>query len=118
MTGGAVLRRVLAVYGLLDLFDVTVFSNEFGVSKPHPSIFRHTLTALGGVEPGAALHVGDIERLDVEGALGAGMRSALYAPLSLDGGAGDGKAPRTAADFVVRDWRDFADQLDRFVTPG
>jgi len=24
----------------------------------------------------------------------------------------------TDADFVVRDWRDFADQIDRFVMPG
>jgi putative hydrolase of the HAD superfamily len=200
MAGGRVLREVLRRHGLLDLFDVTVFSNEFGMSKPHPSIFVYTLERLGGVAPSEALHVGDIEELDVEGARRAGLWSALYAPDaprdasmgsrdasmgsrdasmgSRDGSAGsrdasagsrdastgsrdasgrlrdvssgsrdaprasrdaptgsrdapatsrdasrrprDGSTDgvRTDADLVVRDWRDFAHQIDRFVMPG
>ena len=104
MAGGRVLREVLRRHGLFDYFDVTTFSNEFGVSKPHPSIFLHTLSELGGVEPGAALHVGDVEELDVEGARLAGMHSALYAP-EADG------ALETDAELVVQDWRDFASQI-------
>jgi putative hydrolase of the HAD superfamily len=109
MTGGRILRQVLARHGVLECFDVTVFSNEFGWSKPHPSIFQHTLAKLGGIEPGEALHVGDIEELDVEGARRAGMYSALYAPQ-------DGEVA-TQADFVVRDWHDFAAQISNFVQP-
>ena len=104
MAGGRVLREVLRRYGLLDYFDVTTFSNEFGVSKPHPSIFLHTLSELGQIEPGQALHVGDVEELDVEGARRAGMHSALYAPDS------DGEI-ETDADLVVTDWRNFASQI-------
>jgi FMN phosphatase YigB (HAD superfamily) len=105
MAGGRVLREVLRRYDLLDCFDVTVFSNEFGYSKPHPSIFQHTLAELGGgIEPGEALHVGDLEALDVEGARRAGLFSALYAPYT------DGPI-NTDADFVVRDWREFASQV-------
>ncbi|MBV9579230.1 MAG: HAD family hydrolase [Chloroflexi bacterium] len=111
MAGGRVLREVLQRHGLLEFFDVTVFSNEFGRSKPHPSIFAHTLELLGGVGPKQALHVGDIEELDVEGAHRARMWSALYAPYGETN-------PDTDADFVVRDWRDFGGQIDRFVTPG
>jgi putative hydrolase of the HAD superfamily len=110
MAGGRVLREVLRRHGLLGYLDVTVFSNEFGMSKPHPSIFAHTLAELGGVRPGEALHVGDIEELDVEGARRAGLWSALYAP-------GAGRQPHTDANFVVRDWRDFGAQIDQFVTP-
>src|ERR1700687_699161 len=57
MVGGRVLREVLKRHGLFDFFDVTVFSNEFGLSKPHPAIFLHTLEELGGIAPDEALHV-------------------------------------------------------------
>jgi HAD superfamily hydrolase (TIGR01549 family) len=107
MAGGRVLREVLRRHGLFDFFDVTVFSNEFGRAKPHPSIFVHTLTELGGFAPGEALHVGDLEELDVEGSRRAGVHSALYAPEA----NGD---VRTDADFVVTDWREFGGQVARF----
>jgi FMN phosphatase YigB (HAD superfamily) len=107
MAGGRVLREVLRRYDLLDCFDVTVFSNEFGYSKPHPTIFQHTRVELGGIQPGEALHVGDLEELDVEGARRAGWHSALYAPYA------DGPI-QTDADFVVRDWREFASQVAIF----
>lgn len=107
MAGGRVLREVLRRQGLLDYFEVTIFSNEFGIAKPHPSIFEHTLTALGGIEPSHALHVGDLEELDVEGARRAGVHSARYVP--------DADGPvQTDADFVVTDWRDFAHQVAAF----
>jgi putative hydrolase of the HAD superfamily len=102
-TGGRTLREVLRRYGLYELFDTTVFSNEFGTSKPHPSIFWHTLDALGGIAPEEALHVGDLEELDVEGAHRAGMLAALYAP--------GGEPVETPAELVVRDWRQFAQQV-------
>jgi FMN phosphatase YigB (HAD superfamily) len=104
MAGGRVLRQVLERHGLLHFFDVTVFSNEFGWAKPHPRIFEHTLAELGHIPPSAALHVGDLEELDVEGARRAGMYAALYVP--------DAVGPvETQADLVVREWRDFADQV-------
>ncbi|MDQ6672864.1 MAG: HAD family hydrolase [Chloroflexota bacterium] len=107
MAGGRVLREVLRRHGLLDFFAVTVFSNEFGVAKPHPSIFGHTLAALGGISPSEALHVGDLEELDVEGARRAGVHSARYLPASA------GRV-QTDADFVVTDWREFGKQVAEF----
>ena len=41
---------------------------------PRPEPFRAALAALG-VAPGEAIHVGDIERTDVRGALAVGMRA-------------------------------------------
>jgi FMN phosphatase YigB (HAD superfamily) len=107
MAGGRVLREVLRRHGLLDFFEVTVFSNEFGVAKPHPSIFEHTLAALGGIPPSQALHVGDLEELDVEGARRAGVYAARYLPAH----AG---TVETDANFVVTDWRDFGQQVADF----
>jgi len=104
MAGGRVLREVLRRHGLLDYFDVTVFSNEFGIAKPHVRIFEHAAAELGGVAPAEALHVGDLEELDVEGAKRAGWHSALYAPGT------DGEL-ETDAELIVRDWRDFGGQV-------
>jgi HAD superfamily hydrolase (TIGR01549 family) len=104
MVGGRALREVLKRHGLLDFFEVTVFSDEFGRSKPHPAIFEHTLAALGGIAPSEALHVGDLEELDVDGARRAGVHSARYVP--------DGNDQiSTDADVVVTDWREFPQQV-------
>jgi putative hydrolase of the HAD superfamily len=108
MAGGRVLRQVLRRHGLLGYFDVTVWSNEFGWSKPDPRIFEHALAALGVDRPSRALHIGDLEELDVEGARRAGVHSALYAPDAPPDG------PQTDAELIVRDWRDFGDELARF----
>jgi HAD superfamily hydrolase (TIGR01509 family) len=58
--------------GLYDPFDVHVFSNEVGVSKPDPAIFRHTLALLDLTKrPEAAFFVDDLqENVDAANALG------------------------------------------------
>jgi putative hydrolase of the HAD superfamily len=76
------LPRLLDGLGLARRFDAIVFSQEVGVEKPHPRIFRAALARLG-VPPEAALHVGDRKLEDVEGARGAGL-GALW--LSRAGG--------------------------------
>ena len=70
-------RALLTAEDLLDVFDVTVFSDEQGTYKPDVRIFEHTLSTLG-VDPDAALHVGDRRRTDVAGALDAGMGAVRY----------------------------------------
>ena len=69
------LRHHLDGHGLLGLFDHWSFSDEVGVYKPAPEIFRHALEGLGGVEPGRAAHIGDRRRTDVAGAQAMGMRA-------------------------------------------
>jgi putative hydrolase of the HAD superfamily len=72
-TPGRALREVLRQYGVLDHFAHLTFSDECGVRKPEPEIFRRTLAAVG-VTAAEAIHVGDDPLLDVEGARRAGMR--------------------------------------------
>jgi len=81
-TPGATMRRLLDRYRLLDCFRHTTFSDEVGVRKPDPEIFALTLRAVGG-EPPSAVHVGDDEVLDVQGARAAGMRVIQVTGLSL-----------------------------------
>lgn len=73
------LRPVLRAHGLLELFDAVVFSFEAGSIKPEPAIFLGACEALG-VEPAAALMVGDHAAAD-GGAADAGIRTLLL-PMS------------------------------------
>lgn len=66
--------RLLEQDGVRHHFRATVYSMDVGHAKPRPEPFRAALDALG-VPPHEALHVGDIERTDVAGALGVGMRA-------------------------------------------
>ena len=77
MSSGVHLRELLDDLGLLELFTVTVFSDETGVPKPAALPFETALAGLG-TEPGETVHVGDIRRRDVAGALAAGMRAVRY----------------------------------------
>lgn len=72
-TPGTSLRKILDMHGLLGLFEVLTFSDEVGVRKPAPEIFRLTLERLG-VPAAGAVHVGDDPGLDVTGARAAGLR--------------------------------------------
>jgi HAD superfamily hydrolase (TIGR01549 family) len=56
--------------------DLIVTSALIGYEKPDVRTFRAALDPLG-VEPTAALHIGDQPRSDVAGALATGMRAAL-----------------------------------------
>jgi putative hydrolase of the HAD superfamily len=72
LTPGRVVRRHLDLQGLLGGLAVQIFSDEVGVPKPDPRVFRAALEPLG-VAPERALHVGDLRRTDVAGARGLGM---------------------------------------------
>ena len=64
--------------GLYAPFDVVVFSNEVGMSKPGRAIFRHTLELLGLQErPEAAFFVDDLEE-NVRAANEVGLRGIHF----------------------------------------
>ncbi|MBF9132272.1 HAD-IA family hydrolase [Plantactinospora sp. S1510] len=74
------LRPVFAAAGLAGYVDSYVLSYEHGVSKPDPAIFRIALAELG-VEPGAALMVGDRSGYD-GAAVEVGIPTLLVPPLT------------------------------------
>jgi putative hydrolase of the HAD superfamily len=106
-TGGAILRDFLAAQGLLDYFSGWGFSDEVGTYKPAPEIFAAALGMLGGVDPAAAVHVGDLRRTDIAGARGLGMGSIRYRGLA------DDPEPGPEADFVIDHHRELPALVSR-----
>jgi putative hydrolase of the HAD superfamily len=97
---GRVLKQVLADNNLLDAFDSLVFSDEAGRAKPHIEVFERTARSLSA-EPGAMVHIGDLERTDIIGARQAGYRAIRFTgitPMEED--------ETTIADFVTDDLTD------------
>ena len=84
---------LLAGDGLLPHFPVRVYSMDVGHCKPRREPFAAALDRLA-VAPHEVLHVGDIERTDVRGALDAGMR-AVRVDFRWDSG-------ESAAEYVAR----------------
>ncbi|NNE70979.1 MAG: HAD-IA family hydrolase [Rhodothermales bacterium] len=83
-------------------FSAIVISEEEGVLKPHPELFR-IATARAGVGPAEILYVGDSLHSDVVGGLNAGWQVAWYT----DGEEVAGE-PRV---FRFSDWTDLAGLL-------
>ncbi|OJU80934.1 MAG: hypothetical protein BGO11_20760 [Solirubrobacterales bacterium 70-9] len=99
-TGGEILRGLLEDEGLLPYFSGWGFSDEVGTYKPAAEIFEAALAMLGGVEPAATVHIGDLRRTDIAGAQALGMGSVRYRGLADDGSEGP------EGDFVIDDHRD------------
>lgn len=91
------------VYPVDAHMDAITTSDEVGVAKPHPTIFRTALEK-AGVGPEEAVHVGDSPERDVAGARALGIRTVLLAR----DGPGDAEADhvvptlRAAYDLVRR----------------
>jgi putative hydrolase of the HAD superfamily len=97
---GRVLKQVLADNELLDVFDSLVFSDEAGCAKPHIEVFQRTARSLSA-DPGAMVHIGDLERTDIIGAKQAGFKAIRFTgvtPMEED--------ETTIADFVTDDLTD------------
>ena len=89
--------------GLLSYFPVRIYSMDIGHAKPRPEPFHAAVAALG-VARHEALHIGDIERTDVRGALNAGLRAARCDVMPRRRGA-------SAAELVFREWGEVVEYL-------
>jgi HAD superfamily hydrolase (TIGR01509 family) len=69
-------ERWLERDGVLGLIDARVYTSDLQHTKPHPAAFRAVLDQLG-VEPAAAVFVGDRPVDDISGAKALGMRAVL-----------------------------------------
>jgi putative hydrolase of the HAD superfamily len=94
ITPGRAMRRYFKERGLMSHFTSLVFSDETGLCKPHPDVFRQALRELGA-EPCEAVHVGDLLRTDIAGAKGAGMKAVWVRSPYQDGGV------EAEPDFII-----------------
>ena len=77
---GSSLKLVLAHYGLDEVFDFQVYSDEVGYSKPSNGIYQCTynkITAIGNIAKNEVVHVGDNIVSDYNGALAFGFDAHL-----------------------------------------
>ncbi len=65
-------------FDLLQYFDHWSFSDVVGCYKPDAAIFAHSHQGLGIDDPAEVLHIGDLRRTDVAGAVGFGCVAAQY----------------------------------------
>lgn len=70
-------EHFLARDGLIDYIDARLYTSELPFSKPHATVFRAALDAVGVADPGRAVMVGDRAYDDVFGAQQAGLRGIL-----------------------------------------
>lgn len=75
---GAVQRGRLDRLGIEKYFEVVSISGELGMSKPAPSIFDHTLGALGVSDRSAVVMVGDSLASDIAGGVNAGVDTIWF----------------------------------------
>jgi FMN phosphatase YigB (HAD superfamily) len=101
-------REALRLHGLA--LDHYFFSDEVGMPKPHPPIFRAALEATRAV-PGDAVHIGDLRRTDVAGAQAAGMASVRFAGVHDDAWLAEDCRPDVEADAVLYRWADLPELL-------
>ncbi|MCA9700699.1 MAG: HAD-IA family hydrolase [Myxococcales bacterium] len=77
------LRPLLRAMKVLDWVDLLLVSAEEGLEKPEPALFHRACARLG-VEPNAALHVGNDPGDDLAGARAAGCPALLLGPARID----------------------------------
>jgi putative hydrolase of the HAD superfamily len=74
---GRALRELLRGEDLLEFFDVFIFSDETGFSKPDPRVFTTAAEKLG-VDISDIVHIGDRDHNDVKGPQRLGARAVLF----------------------------------------
>jgi len=70
----------MRVSGLNPYFDQVIISEDVGVNKPHPDIFKHALDKAGATKT-ESIMIGDSVEADIRGAQGYGLKAIFFNPL-------------------------------------
>lgn len=65
--------------GLMPFFEQIITSEEVGVMKPNPKVFEYALKKANASKE-ESVYVGDDYRVDIEGAINAGLQTIFYNP--------------------------------------
>jgi len=95
---GRTLRKLLEDEGLLGFFDVFIFSDEQGFSKPDLRVFHAASDAME-IELNELVHIGDREHNDIIGPKKLGMQAVLCTAAIDRGGK------NTQADEIFDDYK-------------
>lgn len=115
ITPGRVLRQILQQDGISRYFTCLTFSDEIGLSKPHPDAFLTTLAALEAA-PAEAVHVGDLLRTDIAGAQAVGMRAVQYIGITRgeQWGSFPDESPEIVPDAVIESHTELTSLLQQW----
>lgn len=108
-TPGKILKLVMQKNEILDFFEAFSFSDETGVAKPHPEAYLKILRKLD-CPPENALHIGDIEQTDIEGALRLGMKAIRFSGDPTYLSAPNPKKTRGTAE--CNNWAEVIDKIE------
>jgi len=98
------IRKFLEQQNILQHFQSLLFSDEQGLSKPHRDMFLRTSENLG-VHPERLIHIGDLERTDIGGAVDAGCIAVLFT------GASGNNGSDTLAQYILSDYSELEEIL-------
>lgn len=104
-SSGRVLRQILQSYDLEQYFDVFIFSDQAGFSKPDPRVFIAAADGLG-VDITKIAHIGDRDAKDIKGPQELGAKG-IYTTVVNDRGSS-----KTSADAICRDYANLVEIVD------
>ncbi len=104
-SSGTVLRKLLQINNIEQYFDVFIFSDEMGFSKPDPRVFTAAAKALD-VNITEIAHIGDRDAKDIKGPQGLGAK-AIYTTVVKDRGSS-----KTSADAICTDYANLMAVVD------
>ena len=104
-SSGRVLHKLLQANDIAQYFDVFIFSDEMGYSKPDSRTFIAAAQELG-VDITKIAHVGDRDAKDIKGPQGLGAMG-IYSTVVNDRGSG-----KTSADAICRDYANLVKVVD------
>jgi putative hydrolase of the HAD superfamily len=102
---GKYIRQFLIEQDMISTFTSLVFSDEQRYCKPHPSVFKLTCTNLD-ISCSQLIHIGDLEKTDVQGAIDSGGISIKYT------GWNDNFSKASRADYIINSYQ----ELSRTIT--
>ena len=105
---GWALREILREYDLEKYFEVFVFSDQIGASKPAPATFKGAAAGFA-VLPSSLIHIGDREQNDIAGPKGLGAQAVL-STVVIDRGS-----QSTQADAICADYTQLVEMIDALV---
>ena len=104
-SSGIVLRKILQAHDIEQYFDVFIFSDEMGYSKPDSRVFTAAAKGLG-VDITKIAHIGDRDTKDIKGPQGLGAKG-IYTTVVNDRGSS-----KTSADAICRDYANLVEVVD------
>lgn len=103
-------HRKIRNAGLEPYIDIVVLSDDIGINKPDPRIYRYAMERAGQPDPSAHLMIGDNPDTDIAGALAAGWNAIWYLPERAGKSLADRFPPgatlvRTLSDIpILQNW--------------